>query len=66
MVFACEFLGPFCCEPSSIVETPKTERGGSISVKIYVMWVRHLFIVEKGDPIAVGEKVKPEKELGMA
>ncbi len=40
----------FCSEPSSVIETPKTDRGSSIGELMDVISVCQLIIVEEGIP----------------
>ena len=49
LAFICELWGPFCCKPSSIVETPKTNRRSSIGVQMDVVRVSQLVVVKESD-----------------
>ena len=52
----CELRGPFCCKPSSIVETPKTARRSSINVQIDVVHVNRLVVVSDSVPSRLDHK----------
>ncbi len=65
LALTCELRGPFCCEPSSVIETPKMYRRSGIDVQMDVVWLCELISIEEGDPILVGEMVEPKTELDM-
>ena len=57
LAFICELWGPFCCKPSSVIETPKTDRRSSIDVQMDVMRVSRLIVVKECDSVPVGVRL---------
>ena len=57
LAFICKPLGPFCCKPSSIVETPKTDRWSSIDVQMDVVRVSRLVVVKESDSFPIGRRL---------
>ena len=66
LALVCQLQGPFCCEPFSIIEPPKTSRRGGIGVKMDVVRMRQLVVVEEGYPVPVGKEVEPQTKFGPA
>ena len=57
LALICELRGPFCCKPSSVVETPKTNSRNSIDVQMDVVWMSRLVVVKESNSVPVGGRL---------